>query len=342
MKVIIFYLSSLFLFIGCTKSTKTEQYQKDRNNTADISNQITDIKTNLMFGKSWLYIVDSFLVIEEQKPIGDKGIHLFNKNTFEYITSTGIIGKGPREVTRQGRIAVDHKNKIMWVDDHGKKVRWKFPLDSILNNNYFMPTINADIPIKFFLEEYGFMNDSIVVGKAWDIVNSSTFDNKMAKLDFTKNITTAFGYMHPNATGEKSKFSFKLSLKDSIYINGYLTSDLMTICDLNGNLIRNIYGPDWSTPNEEWRDYFTGIDIINKHIIASFVGKDRFYYDKNSRLKYNWPTRFMVFDLNGNYEATLETGCTIIDFCVDEENGRVIAYFDNRDNPLAFFNFKLN
>lgn len=342
MKVLIFYLGSIFLFISCNKSTKTDQNQKERNNAIDISSQITDIKTNLIFGKSWLYIVDSFLVVEEQKPIGDKGIHIFNKNTFRYITSTGIVGKGPREVTRQGRIGIDHNKRIMWVDDHGKRVRWEFPIDSILNNCNFMPIGNTGIPIKFFLEEYDFINDSIAIGKAWNIVNSSSFDNKMAKLDFNKNITTLFGYMHPKVTGEKSKFSFKLSLKDSLYVNGYLTCDLMTICDLDGNLKCNVYGPDWGTPNEEWRDYFTGIGIINKHIIASFVGQDRFYYDKNSRLKYNWPTKFMVFNLNGNYESTLETGCTIIDFCVDDENGRVIAYFDNRDNPLAFFNFKNN
>ena len=106
MKVLIFYLGSIFLFISCNKSTKTDQNQKERNNAIDISSQITDIKTNLVFGKSWLYIVDSFLVVEEQKPIGDEGIHLFNKNTFKYITGTGTVGKGPRELTRQGRISL--------------------------------------------------------------------------------------------------------------------------------------------------------------------------------------------------------------------------------------------
>lgn len=341
MKRYTFYLC-LALLVSCGKTSETEKYQRERNNIVDVSGRISDIKVDLMIGMSSLYTIDSFLVVQEWSPAGEKGIHIFNKNSFNQITSTGIIGKGPREITRQGKIGINYKTGVLWVNDHGKRVMWKFPLDSILTNPNFMPTENIDIPLKFFIEQYGFVNDSIAIGKAVRVISTSSFNNKMSKFNLIKNSTTSFGYEHPDVTETQSLFTFALSVKDSLYINGYSACDLMTICDLNGNLKYNIYGPDWNTNKQEWRDYYTSIGILNNHIIASFVGQDRFYYDKNSRLQTNWPTKFMVFDLEGNYEATLETGCPFIAFCVDEDNNRIIVYFDGRENPLAYFNFKIN
>lgn len=330
------------LLASCGKTLETEKYQRERNSTVDVSGRINDIKVDLLIGNSSLYIIDSFLVVQEWSPAGEKGIHIFNKNLFNYITSTGVIGKGPREITGQGRIGINHKTRALWVNDHGKKVMWRFPLDSILKNPDFMPTDNIGFPAFFFIEQYGFVNDSIAIGKAVRVISTSSFNNKMSKLNLIKNVTTSFGYEHPDVTEKQSLFTFALSVKDSLYINGYSACDLMTICDLNGNLKYNIYGPDWNTNRQEWRDYFIKVGILSNHIIASFVGQDRFYYDKNRRLQTNWPTKFMVFDLEGNYEATLETGCPFIDFCVDEDNNRIIAYFDGRENPLAYFNFKIN
>ncbi len=38
-----------------------------------------------------------------------------------------------------------------------------------------------------------------------------------------------------------------------------------------------------------------------------------------------------------NYKGTIKTGHDFTFFCVDEENNRVICYFDDRENPLRYF-----
>lgn len=90
-------------FIGCNtnNASKTEIVQKHRDIIVDVSESIVDIKTEILLGSSHLYITDNFLIVAEISPKNDKCIHLFNKNSFEYLSSTGIIGRGPGEITSQ-------------------------------------------------------------------------------------------------------------------------------------------------------------------------------------------------------------------------------------------------
>lgn len=339
---IIYLFVSLIFIISCKNSAEQslEVKQKERSNIIDVSNSIVDIKTNILFGNCFLYIIDNFLVICENSPSGDKGIHLFDKNTFKYITSTGIIGKGPYEVTRQGRIGIDHENKVLWVSDHGKQVMWKFPLDSILRNNLFKPTEKLDLLNKLFIERFGFLNDSIAIGKAVHVLNTDKYEMVTAKLHLNTNKTEIFGYEHPAAVGKKSNSLFALSLNNNFYVNCYSNCDLMTICDLSGNPLCNVVGPD-GLENKNFKNaYFFGVDILKSNIVASYIGDVSYYYDEFKRIKGNLPSKFLIFDKAGNYKSTIETGSKFTYFCVDEANSRIIAYFDGRENPLAYFNFK--
>ena len=329
--------------IGCKGNNegKIEKFQKHRDNIINIEDKIIDIKTKILFGKSSLYIINDILIVSEIQPT-NKGIHLFNKNTFKYITSTGIIGKGPGEIARPGRIGIDHKNKVFWVQDHGKMIMWKFPIDSILNKKNYKPTKKIDLHNDLFIERFGFLNDSIALGKAVRVLSNSSFDMVMAKLNLNSNVTEKYGYEHPMTIGKKSNSKFKLSLENNIYVNCYSDCDLMTICDLEGNLKYNVYGPGWLNNKDNKKNYFSDVNLINNHIIASYLGDIAIIFDKYKRPRGNRPTKFLIFNLNGNYEKTIETGHEIQLFCVDEENNRVIVYIDGRENPLGYFNLNID
>ena len=43
----------------------------------------------------------------------------------------------------------------------------------------------------------------------------------------------------------------------------------------------------------------------------------------------NLGTRFLIFDLNGNYLKTLETDYRIVKFCYDKDNNRLIMSLDD-------------
>jgi len=109
-------LPLIFCCIGiqCKSPETTEIFQKQRNNVIDVSNRIVDIDNGLFFGPSLLSIYDSLLILSELTLHGyDKCIHMLNKNTFKHIVSTGILGKGPQEITRPGDITIEKDKNIL-------------------------------------------------------------------------------------------------------------------------------------------------------------------------------------------------------------------------------------
>jgi hypothetical protein len=339
----IYMVSLIFLIHSCKNNNgyKTEKYQKNRNKIINVSNNIVDIKPKILFGNSLFYIIDSILIVNEVSPKGEKGIHLFNKNNFEYITSAGIIGKGPGEISIPGRIGIDYKSKILWVPDHGKKVMWKFPLDSILKNEAYRPTESIKLQGDLFLDRFNFLNDSIAIGKAVQPVGNSSYSMVTAKQNFSSKVINKFGYEHPKAVGKKSNSVFTLSLKNGIYINCYYYCDLLTINSLDGKLKYNIYGVDEMDNRNYKKAYYFGVDVMSNFIVASYIDEEGLIYDGN-RPKGNTPSKFLIFDTNGNYIKTIETGYKFTYFCIDEENKRLIVYFDSRENPLGYFNLPID
>ena len=80
----------------------------------------------------------------------------------------------------------------------------------------------------------------------------------------------------------------------------------MTICSLNGNLKYNIYGPDWSSRKTNIH-YFGKVVFCNNKVLASYSGGD---WNTNYE-----SSKFLIFDLTGNYIKTLEIGYKISDYC---------------------------
>jgi len=337
-KLFMLILLSTLCFAGCTsnKSVKTEKTQTKRDRIINVKNDIVDIKTEIIFGKSLLYIIDDFLVLSEVSSKTQKCIHLFDKNTFRYITSTGVMGRGPGEISEPGNIGVDRENKILWVPDYGNKVIWKFPLDSVLNNKAFMPSEKLKIRDDLFIERFDVLNDSIFVGKAVQFLENNLFSTIMSTLNIRSNVIQKFGYVNPKIDDENTASQFALSLTNNIYVNSYFKHDLITICSLDGNLLYNVYGPDGLSNKGNKKSYFFGLEIFNNKIVASYIN-DVAVINEGKRPKGNIPSKLLVFDTQGNYSFTIDTGDKFTYFCVDEENNRIIAYFEGRREALGYF-----
>ena len=333
LKIIVCFL---ILIASACKSAgdDNEKYQRERDNVINVAEKIVDVDTKIPVGPSQLYIIDRFLIINEIIPQGDKGIHLFDKNTFEYITSTGFQGRGPGEITRPGgSIAIDYSKNSFHVVDHGRRGVWEFSLNGILNDENYKPTKFKEMDPEMYPERFEFVNDSIALGMAIRPLSIDTYERVMVKLNLNTNTVNEFGYVHPEAVGEEVAHArFAVCVDNGVYVKSYIRLDLITICDLEGNLKYNVYGPGWS--NDDNFRYFGHTSIINDKIIASYTGGERAVFENNRRVS-NFPSQFLVFDLEGNYKYTIETGYRFISHSVvDEENGRMICYFDGRENRV--------
>lgn len=141
------------------------------------------------------------------------------------------------------------------------------------------------------------------------------------------------GYtVNPNI--KKKRTTFNISMEHSIYVECYGRHDLMTICSLDGNLKYNIYGPNWDTETHGISHYGPVL-FCNNRIVALYSGDKRF--TKEGRA--SKPTKFIIFDLEGNYLKTLETGYQIVDFCYDKDNHRIIMSMDD-DIQFAYLDME--
>ena len=327
----------MLLASGCGINNRTEIVQEERDRKVDVADKIVDIETDYVFGKSDLHIIDNILIAEESYPTGEKVDHLFDLNTFRYITSTGTMGRGPGEITIPSGIFVDREKRVFWQLDVGKKVLHKFPLDSVLSDEMYLPGASVKLVDTLLLVYYSFLNDSIALGKAIEPFTGSPFVTMtMTKFNINLGEIRRFGYENPEVEGKFTNSYFALSVEDGIYVNCYLHKDLMTICEFNGNLKYNIYGPGWDDPEKDDNAYFGGVIIYDKKIFASYQGSSRIIVEGNIQ-RGAYPKSIIVFGLDGSYQKTIETGSEICSFCIDEKNNRIIAYFNDREEPLGYF-----
>jgi hypothetical protein len=119
--------------------------------------------------------------------------------------------------------------------------------------------------------------------------------------------------------------------------------DLISICDLEGNLKYNIYGPGYINDKDKRNSYFKGVEIWGDKIIVSYNGDAAMIFNKKGNpLRGSYSSKFIIFDQNGDYLQTIDTGSEFSQFCVDNENNRIITYFQERENPLGYFSLDLN
>ena len=340
MKNTILLFVILLASFGCNKSDKSKTFHEDKEKTINVKGKIVDIETDMIFSRCLFEILDSVLIINEVGSYNKKGIHLFNKNSLKYLASTGYLGKGPGEIIRNGNNTISFNSQIIWVDDYGKLVKWKFPLDSIMNNDKFIPTQKIAMNKDIFQISSEFINDSVTIGRSCVPTSFHSMDMVNTKRNIYSNKIEKYGYHYPGLKDRESYSEFALSNKKKLYVTCYNFVDLMTVCDLNGNLRCNIFGPQWKPKEIKGIQFYFHVDFYKDYIIASYLGDKWVLKTAEGGMEYLSASKFLVFDINGNYVKTIEVGYQFSDFCIDEDNGRVIVYFDGRKNPLGYFDLE--
>lgn len=333
-------LSFLLVIIltSCFRNSdgSTEKPRTSRDKTENVGQQIIDIRTDLVLGPNLaIYLIDDVIVVLDTRS-NDYGIHLFERESLKYLTSTGKTGRGPGEIVRYGHITPCKNKRSFWISDYGKMVFWEFLIDSIFLDQNYLPSMVFPMQNDFFLTRFGFLNDSCILGKAASVKSTNSFEEVTIKLNLNSQESEIFGYTHPSAVGRESLSSFKLSPDGEFYANGYMYIDLLSICEIDGSLRSNIYGPEWKETSDRRRSYYSQVDIANNKIFAGYTGDFSLDLNEYKRLESNFPTKLLVFNNNGDYINTYETENPFFQFCVDPKYHRVIFCFTNRDNPLGY------
>ncbi len=332
------------LLYSCTTYDYDIRY-KEFNNIVKVENY-KEIKIPKYLKSADFLLMDSFLLVRDIYS-HEYFFHLLGRDSLNYITTTGRIGKGPGEITQSGPVVFDEDNYSFYAVDYPKALLHRFVLNPDSLTPSYLPR-----PYKRFKKGMAFINIELI-DDSMAIVNNIDLSNP----DDPASIgNTALSYLNMN-TGEFNKlqcysppekictddyytsmFGFAVSPNKEFCAIGYFVSDVIDIINLKTHEQKRIVGPlgiydphmSQSTPECYFR-MFCG----KKYIYAQYRGTP----SSDPKTRRSLPPKYIhVFDYSGKYIKSyyLEAGFNR-GFCVDEKNGRIIASSDAGENSLIYF-----
>jgi hypothetical protein len=314
---------------SCADSS-TEKHQSKRDKIVDVRDKVTEIKIDDDVLFSWLSVpqlIGDYLMISDSQSY-DRHIHLFDKNNFRYITSTANRGEGPEAITVIGPTGVDEANRRFYVSDMGKLKIFSFELDSVLANPQYQPEVKMKLNEAKFPLWYQYVNDTLCFGLMIEPIGNSDFKPTTGKWNMLTGEIELMKYNHPGV--EKRRIYVAVSMKHGLYVETYHHHDLLSFFTLDGELKYNIYGRKWNTKKTNRYTYYGQAAFCGDKIVVPYSdGEPTFIQNKSGGMESNLPTRFIVFDTEGEYIQTLETGYYIADFCYDADNNRLLMVLND-------------
>ncbi|GHV50623.1 hypothetical protein FACS1894181_11400 [Bacteroidia bacterium] len=319
------FLLSIALCWGCADNP-TEKHTGSRNNAVNVHDRIKEIPTEeTPIGNiNSIYLMADYLMIKDYRS-PDMMLLLFDRKTFNYVGSFIPKGEGPGYITRIGHIGVDEARRKFYVTDMGRQKIFAYHLDSLLANPKYMPEEKIKLNETLFPTHYHYISDTFCIGIMMEPIGNSTFTQSVARWNMNTGEITPLKYERINV--KRRRLFSAVSAEKGLVVKCYRHFDLMTICTLDGDLKYNIYGPGWNeNRNTNGITYYTDPIFYGDRIFALYSGGDTYTEDGQH---VNFPTKFHIFDLDGNYLKTLETGYEITGFCYDKENNRLILDMDD-------------
>jgi hypothetical protein len=182
-----------------------------------------------------LYLMDRYLIISDLKTF-DKYLHLFDRNTFAYITSIAGKGQGPHEIVRIGPLSVNEPLRTLYVPDDGGYKILAYHIDSIFSDSY-RPELKMVMKETLFPNHIHMINDSMAICDIIQPIGTANYKPATGTLNINTGEIMLMKYEHPQITGRK-RFYVAVSPEHKPYVEAYHRHDLMTICNFDGDLIQ--------------------------------------------------------------------------------------------------------
>ena len=313
------------LLAACTEQSTTEKYQKSRNNIVEVKDKVVEINTGdvLIGNNNRMYLLDKYwIVIEYGWYVTDKFVHIFDRDTYQPIISTANKGQGPNEFPNPGSLIMDEAHRCFYLPDNARMKLYTYYIDSLLVDPAWQPELKCSFPEDQIPDECVYVNDTLCIGRVLLPIGVNDFRTGVCCWNMETEAIRLMPYQHPKI--KKKRAECIVSPEHNLYVDAYHRDDLLTFCDLDGNLKCNVYGPSWQ--DGEWthgkKQFVKGV-ICNDKLIVGYSGKDR--REKNSTCA----TILHVFDLQGNYIKTLDVGYLTYSLCYDAENNRLLLSMDD-------------
>lgn len=317
-------LLSAVLLLACSEQPTTEKYQKSRDNIVDVKDKVVEINTGdvLIGGNSDIFFLDDYwMVVEYGSTIMDKLVHLFDRTTYKPVLDAVRRGQGPGEFANHGIPIVDEAHHCFYLPDNSRMKVYTFYIDSLLSNPDWQPKLKCSFPEERIPSACVYVNDTLCIGRVILPIGTNDFRTGVCCWNMETGTIRIMPYEHPQI--KKKRATCTVSPENDLYIDVYDNHDLLTVCDLDGNLKCNIYGPDWRDGDRSDRLQHIGATVCGDKIITLYSGIDN---REENAFRANL---LHVFDLEGNYLKTLDIGYDAFRMVYDARNNRLLFVMDD-------------
>lgn len=306
---------------GCSNSNSVETRQRQRDKVENITDKIRELPmADLIIGPAGRINVTENHIFFTDANAADNYVNMISPFTLKHEGSFAKIGPGPEEIQSPGAVSMNDELGTVYIFDYGHWQVAAFNIDSALTVPDYKPWVKLKITSSAFPSHYAHINDSI--GFAREISNWD-LNNSYSQAICTFNLST--GEQRPFAEAERRPDNRSLVTPyagaDSIVVETCSNNDLMLIYDFNGNLLRKVKGPHYGNNPDKHTAYFNKSVVTPRYILASYSGGPR-------NTEY-FGTKLHIFNHQGDYIKTFETGRTIIDFGFHEKTNRLFFVFND-------------
>ena len=321
----VFALLVGFLSCGRNPASSIEEHCGKRDKIETVELISIEEKLPEIHSYSTVFMLGDTLIINDSEST-DKRFFAYDIKEDRYLGNFGKFGEGPGEIANFGSIIIDPVKHILYGMSYATWYMTGLDVKKALSD----PDYKAFLKMKPkeiegvtpVLGSGDWLNDSTAYYEvAVPNADWTEFDNRIGLVNLNDG---SISLIEDNGFGKNTDNRLTVSIKNRLMISTGRVHDQIHIFDLEGNLKKVIYGPDYTEKRHRPRfEYF----------YQSCIGKDEIYasYLNEYILEKNLPEDIIVMDLDGKYKKTLHVGKPICGMEYNETFNRL--YLSTNDYP---------
>jgi len=272
--------------------------------------------------------------------------YFIDLESFERIASSGIIGKGPGEMVRPAFLYLDSPENAIWISDAMKQVIYKFPIDSVLTQDRYLPS--------FFVESsfnrYGIISHFTMKEDQLEYYSGETGEYILHEV--TGDSLTGIGLSHIFIPGNKfeninrSSEAFVWHPHRDLVAVTYYVDDVLLIMSSNGEIIKKVKGPDFLNPYANYSKQplptgaYHSLRADSQYIYALYNDDGPRVVDENGELSSEDSKWIFVFNWKGEPVKKIVLEHPAYSFDLDKAHNRIITYSNYLDEEIVCYDYE--
>ena len=300
---------------SCHTNNCKEQWQDERNMIEEAKIVSIDDSLPPMHAFTHIFIYGDTMIFHDYKST-DRQFLGYDLDEGKCLGWFGIFGNGPGEIANFGTCFFDPYKRIFYGMDGNQWNISGFELDKALKDSTYRAFTKASmaaLELRVPVQSVFFHNDSTILCHLYEMNENWTKSvQRLGRLDIETGKTEIIEEFLPE---EDARFGMDISFEDSLVWVTHHTNDRIDLLNLDGKLIKTIYGPDYHNPRLHMIYYFYDPVFCGDKICVVYHGK----YDPT----FSFGRDILMFDLEGNYLKTLRCEMPITDIAYHEKTDRL-------------------